>query len=355
MIPLSSAQLRLWFLERLLGPSPLYNVPFQLRLRGALDVAALVGAVGDVVGRHEVLRTVVVEDSGGVPFQRVVPVGEVALDVPVVEVAADRVAATVRELVSYRFDVSAEIPVRAWVLRVGPAEHVLVVVAHHIACDGESAGPFGRDVVAAYSARRAGGVPGWVELPVQYADYALWQREVSGEESDPDSVVAGQLAYWRRELAGVSGPVGLPVDRVRPAVAGHRGDVVEFVIAPRVLAGVERVAAARGATVSMVMQAALAVVVHQLGGGDDLTVGCPIAGRPDEALAELVGFFVNTWVLRVDVAGNPSFEELLGRVRGKALAAYDHQDVPFERLVEVLNPERSMAYHPLFQIMLAWQ
>ncbi len=190
---------------------------------------------------------------------------------------------------------------------------------------------------------------------MQYADYTLWQSRLLGEESDPGSILAQQSDYWRRELADVPVPLALPTDRPRPPVASHRGGRVDFTIDPGVMAGVEALARGGEATASMVLQSALAVLVHQLGGGDDVTIGSPIAGRTDEALAELVGFFVNTWVLRVGLSGNPSFAELLDQVRDKAMTAYDNQDAPFERLVELINPERSTAYHPLFQIMFAWQ
>ncbi|WP_264349529.1 non-ribosomal peptide synthetase [Streptomyces milbemycinicus] len=355
MIPLSYAQRRMWFVHRFEGPSATYNVPFRVRLRGELDVGALGLAVRDVVGRHESLRTVVVEDEGGVPFQRVVPLEEVEVRVPVVEAGPDGLEGAVGEAVRYAFDLAGEIPLRASVFRCGPCEHVLVLLIHHIAVDGESMAPLVRDLSEAYRARVAGRAPRWSELPVQYGDYTLWQRELLGDEGDPASVAAQQLGYWRQALAGVPQPLPLPTDRPRPPVAGRNGDMVEFPIEPALRDALEELARTHQATVSMVLQSALAVLLHRLGSGEDITLGCSIAGRTDEALADLVGFFVNTWVLRADVSGNPSFEEVLGRVRGAALAAYNNQDVPFERLVEVVNPERSTAYHPLFQVAFTWQ
>ncbi|MEW2527591.1 amino acid adenylation domain-containing protein [Streptomyces sp. NPDC047071] len=351
MIPLSFAQRRLWFIDRFEGPSATYNLPFAVRVSGPLDVTALVAAVRDVVGRHESLRTLIVEEAG-VPFQRVLPVAGVELDVPVVDVTPVGLDEAVAAATGYRFDLSAEIPVRACVLRCGVAEHVLVLVVHHVAADGESMRPLARDLSAAYRARCAGGAPTWPELPVQYGEFTLWQRELIHADG---GLLAGQLAYWRVELAGVAQPLRLPVDRARPAVASHRGDVVEFTVDSGLLEASGALAADHNATVPMVFQAALAVLLHQLGCGDDITIGSPIAGRPDDDLTDLVGFFVNTWVLRADLSGNPTFAEFLARVRAKAFAAYDHQDAPFERLVDVLAPERSTAYHPLFQIMFTWQ
>ncbi|MCZ4511048.1 amino acid adenylation domain-containing protein [Streptomyces sp. ActVer] len=355
MVPLSFAQRRLWFLYRLEGPSPTYNIPFVLRLEGPLDAAALVEAVGDVTARHESLRTLIVENADGTPEQRVLPPEEAAFRIPVVDVAADAVDAAMHEVGCEGFELDTELPFRATVFRVAPQEHLVVFVFHHIAADGASMAPFLRDLVSAYSARRQGSAPDWTPLPVQYKDYTLWQRQLLGDETDPDSIAAAQLDYWRDELAGVPQPVQLPLDRPRPTAAGHRGGYVSFELEPELLAGLGKLAADRGATAPMVAQAALAVLLHHLGAGYDLTIGSPIEGRADEQLDDLIGFFANTWVLRVDLSKNPSFGDLLDQVRDKALAAYDNQDVPFERLVGMLNPDRSSAYSPLFQVMLAWQ
>ncbi|MEW2159999.1 amino acid adenylation domain-containing protein [Streptomyces sp. NPDC007189] len=356
MIPLSFAQRRLWFVDRFEGPSPTYNGAFALRLTGELDTDALQAALRDVIDRHEVLRTVIVEGDDGVPHQQVLALGDIPFELPVVEVAGeDERAAAVDEVATATFDLAADAPIRARLVRSGPSEHTLVVVAHHIAVDGESFGPLFRDLTTAYAARREGGAPAWEPLPVQYADYTLWQRDVLGDESDPESTAARQLAYWREALADLPQPLALPTDRPRPRVMNPAGDRVPFAIGPDLLAAVEKLAAEADTTVSMVMHAALAVLLHHLGCGDDLSIGAPITDRTDEELRDLVGFFVNTWVLRVDLSGNPTFRRLLQQVRDRSLAAYDNQDMPFERLVELLNPDRSTAYNPFFQVMLSWQ
>ncbi len=358
MIPLSFAQRRLWFLHRLEGPSATYNIPFVLRLDGPLDTAALAAAVTDVVTRHETLRTLVVENADGTPEQRILPPGEADVRFRVVDVAAHEaggVDAALHAALCEGFELETQLPLRTTVFRLSPREHVLAFVFHHIAVDGASMAPFLQGLMSAYAARREGGAPEWTPLPVQYKDYTLWQRELLGDESDPDSVSAAQIAYWRQELAGVPQPVQLPLDRPRPTMSGHRGGHVGFELEPELLSGLGKLAAHHGATAPMLAQAALAVLLHALGGGDDVTIGSPIEGRADEQLDELIGFFVNTWVLRADLSGNPTFGGLLEQVRDKALAAYDNQDVPFERLVEVLDLDRSTAYQPLFQVMLAWQ
>ncbi|MGW2233312.1 amino acid adenylation domain-containing protein [Streptomyces sp. NPDC001759] len=355
MIPLSFAQRRLWFVDRFEGPSPTYNGAFALRLTGELNVAALTSALRDVIDRHEVLRTVIVEDDDGIPHQRVLAAGEQPFTLPVVEVPERERAAAVDAVATATFDLAADAPIRAQVVRCGPRDHTLVVVAHHVAVDGESFGPLFRDLTDAYAARAQGTAPAWEPLPVQYADYTLWQRDVLGDESDPDSLSARQLAYWREALADLPQPLALPTDRPRPRVMRSEGDRIRFDIEPGLLTAVERLAAEADTTVSMVMHSALAVLLHHLGCGDDIPIGAPITDRTDEELRDLVGFFVNTWVLRVDLSGNPTFRRLLERVRERSLAAYDNQDMPFERLVELLNPDRSTAYNPFFQVMLSWQ
>ncbi|NGN63417.1 amino acid adenylation domain-containing protein [Streptomyces sp. A7024] len=355
MIPLSYAQRRMWFLHRMEGESENWNMPAAFRLTGSLDRAALAAAIRDVVDRHEVLRTVYVTNDDGELHQRILPTADAAPEVPVVEVPPDDLSGAVEEAMTARFDLAADIPVRVRLFRCSPQEHVLVLVVHHIAADGSSFAPLIRDLAEAYTARRDGAAPQWEPLPVQYKDYTVWHRELLGDVADPASLAAKQIAYWRGELAGVPQPLNLPVDRPRPAEASGRGAVVDLVVGPEVGAGLQKLADERGVTLSMALHAALAVLLCRIGGGEDVTIGSSIAGRTDEALADLVGFFVNTQVLRVDLAGDPRFTELLAQVRNKSLAAYEHQDVPFDMTVEAINPVRSAAYNPLFQVMLGLQ
>ncbi|MBX8689681.1 amino acid adenylation domain-containing protein, partial [Mycobacterium sp. 20091114027_K0903767] len=357
VIPLSYAQQRLWFLEQLHGPSPIYNIPVAYRISGGLDVDAVRRALADVVGRHESLRTVFVAVDG-VPRQLVMPVDDAEFGWHVVDASgwpADRLGEAVGAVVGQAFDLAAELPLRATVFRLAENEHLLVAVVHHIAADGWSVGPFVRDLGTAYASRSDGRAPEWSPLPVQYVDYTLWQREQLGELSDPDSRIAAQVAYWEDALAGLPERLELPTDRPYPLVADHRGASVAVAWPPLLQEKITQVARAHDATSFMVIQAALAVLLEKLSGSCDVAVGFPIAGRSDPALEELVGFFVNTLVLRVDLAGDPSLADVVAQVRQRSLAAYEHQDVPFEVLVERLNPTRSLSHHPLVQVMLAWQ
>ncbi|WP_420799449.1 amino acid adenylation domain-containing protein [Mycobacterium celatum] len=357
VVPLSFAQSRLWVLDQVQGPSPAYNMTTALRLRGLLDVDALGDALRDGVRRHESLRTVFSAPEG-IPQQVVLPVEKADFGWDVVDATGwpdSRLQEAIDETARHAFDLTAEIPLRAKLFRVAQDEHVLVAVLHHIAADGWSITPLVRDLGVAYASRRAGRVPEWAPLPVQYVDYTLWQRAQFGDLDDSGSPIAAQLAYWQDVLVGLPERLQLPTDRPYPPVADHRGASVAVEWPAELQQRVARVAREHNATSFMVVQAALVVLLAKLSANPDVAVGFPIAGRRDPALDELVGFFVNTLVLRIDMSEDRSVAELLVQVRQRALAAYEHQDVPFEVLVERLNPARSLSHHPLVQVALAWQ
>ncbi|MFE1905733.1 amino acid adenylation domain-containing protein [Streptomyces gardneri] len=351
-LPLSHAQQRLWVIQQIEGTSAAYNFPLVMRLRGAFDRAAWCAALADVTARHEALRTVFGEREGQA-FQRVLPAGVL----PAVEhlrATEAEVPGIVDAAVRRPFDLAAELPVRATIVEVAPDDHVVALLLHHITTDEWSDRSFLRDLTTAYTARLDGAAPDWEPLPVQYADYALWQRSLLGAPSDPDSLAAKQLAYWDTALAGAPEELELPTDRPRPARPAFTGAEVDIAFDRTVHEGLRRLARETGASMFMVVHAAVAALLHRLGAGTDIPLGAPIAGRGDEALDELVGFFVNTLVLRTDLAGDPTFTELLARVRETDLAAFSHADVPFESVVEKLNPTRSLSRNPLFQVMVGY-
>ncbi|MEU6500074.1 amino acid adenylation domain-containing protein [Streptomyces californicus] len=358
VIPLSFAQSRLWFLHRLDGPSATYNLFIVVRLGGELDREALRLAVGDVVVRHESLRTVY-PDADGLPHQHILDedAARAACDphlAEATEVAEADLEAALRARVTRPIDIIEEIPLRAQLLRTG-ADHVLALTLHHIAGDEWSMRPLVDDLRTAYTARVTGTEPDWRPLPVDYADYALWQRDALGEPGDPDSQIARQTAFWQRTLAGSPDELALPYDRPRPAEETHEGATVTFTVDPAVHAELRSLAARNGTSVFMAVQAALAVLLSAHGAGTDIPLGTPVAGRTDEKFDDLIGFFVNTLVLRTDLSGRPTFHELLARVRDTDLAAFDHADLPFEQLVDIVAPERTLARNPLFQVLLVFQ
>ncbi|HET7463045.1 MAG TPA: amino acid adenylation domain-containing protein, partial [Longimicrobium sp.] len=353
-LPLSFAQERLWFLDRLEPGSTTYNLPFARRLRGPLDVDALERSLGEIVRRHASLRTTFAEVDGS-PVQVIAPFGGFVLPVEEASGAgrADREAAVRRragEEARRAFDLSAGPLFRASLLRLGAEDHVLLLPMHHIVSDGWSMGVLNRELAALYAAYREGRTSPLPELGVQYADYALWQRaQLAGE------VLERQLAYWRERLADAPALLELPTDHPRAPVQTYRGASVPVELSAELLERLQALGRREGATLYMTLLGAFQVLLSKYGGSDDIVVGSPIAGRTRKEIEELIGFFVNTVVLRTDLSGDPTFRELLGRVREGTLGAYAHQEVPFEKLVAELQPERSLSHAPLFQVMFTLQ
>ncbi|WP_141214992.1 MULTISPECIES: non-ribosomal peptide synthetase, partial [unclassified Rhodococcus (in: high G+C Gram-positive bacteria)] len=357
MIPLSFAQRRLWFIHQLEGLSSTYNIPLVLRLTGELSVHSLGRAIGDVVSRHESLRTVFPSHEG-VPEQRVLGSADADFGWDVVEASGwstDALNDAVAQAVGYKFDLSFEIPFRAQLFRLSADQHVLVLLMHHIASDGQSLTPLVRDVGLAYRAHVGVEVPAWVPLPLRYRDYTLRQRESLGDESDPDSALSRHLLYWKNTLAGYEGRLELPTDRPYPVVADYRGNRIPIEWPVSMQEQVRQLAREHRSTGFMVISTALAVLLSELSGTSDVAFGVPTTGRRDADLAEMVGFFANTVVLRVDVSASSTFRRLLQKVRDAVLDALAHQDVPFDALVDLVKPARSQSHHPLVQVMLGWQ
>ncbi|MFB7050016.1 amino acid adenylation domain-containing protein [Streptomyces microflavus] len=358
-LPLSPSQQRLWFLHRLEGPSPTYNIPLVLSVNGPLDRDALQLALHDLVDRHETLRTVYPStdngpgaDGDGTPHQVILPPGHEAAR-PVLRLAEP--GSDLTEAVRHCFDLAAEPPLRTVLFSDSPAHHTLLLLLHHIAGDGASTTPLARDLATAYTARVAGRAPAFTPLAGQYVDHAARLQQLLGTPAAPTPLAEAQLAHWREALAGLPDQLELPNDRPRPPVATSAGDTVPFALDAATHEALRRVARAHGATVFMTVQAGLAALLTRHGCGTDIPLGTPVAGRDDDTTAGLVGFFTNTVVLRTDTSGDPGFGALLDRVRTTTLAAYEHDALPFDHLVEALNPPRSLARHPLFQTMLAWQ
>ncbi|GAA2973376.1 non-ribosomal peptide synthetase [Actinokineospora diospyrosa] len=335
--PLSAAQQRLWFAYRVEGPSPTYNIPFTARLTGDIDIPALQAALNDLAVRHEALRTILTDTH------QVITERQPTLDV--VPTTEAELPALLTSAAEHAFDLATDIPVRAWIFTTETAS-VLLVLVHHIAADEWSEATLWAELGTAYSARKAGQAPVFAPLPVQYADYAVWQRTLL------DTVADTQLAYWRRALDGLPDEIPLPTDRPRPAASDHRGARVRAELGADTHRALTELAADQGASLFMVGHAAVAALLTGLGAGTDIPLGAPVAGRVDERLDGLIGFLVNTVVLRLNTAGDPSFTDLIARARTADLAAYAHQDVPFDRVVDDLAPTRLLGRNPLFQTML---
>ncbi|NME81103.1 non-ribosomal peptide synthase/polyketide synthase [Rhodococcus sp. 105337] len=350
-IPLSPAQQRLWFLNQFDPGSASYNIPLAIRLSGHLSPAALGAALHDVIARHESLRTVYPASAAG-PRQRILDADDVPLTVDVVPADADGVYSAVADFLATGFDVTVDIPFRARVFALDRDEHLAVLVVHHIAADGASTVPLARDLLGAYQARSRNEAPTWTPLPVQYPDYTLWQLDRLGDPTDPQSLAAAQAEYWRTTLDGLPDVLTLPTDRPRPAQQSFRGDIVRFPIDPALHSRLTRLASAHGTTLFMTVHTALAVLLARLSGSDDIAIGSPIAGRGHRALDDLIGMFVNTVVLRTRIPGAAPFTTLLDSVTHDDLDAFAHTDLPFERVVEAVEPARSTAHSPLFQVSL---
>jgi amino acid adenylation domain-containing protein len=351
---LSFAQQRLWFLDQWQPGTGVYNIAAAMRLSGPLDGAALERSLREIVRRHEVLRTTF-------PSARGQPAQVIAQDLPLRlpltdlgglpegerEAEARRLAA---EVARAPFDLACGPLLRVKLVRLGDEEHLFLVAMHHIVSDGWSIGVLNREVAALYGAYAAGGESPLPELPLQYADYAAWQRRrLQG------AALQEQLDYWRGRLAGAPAALDLPTDRPRPAAPSYRGATLRFELPGSFAEAARALARREGCTLYMVLLAAFQALLHRYSGQDDFCVGTPIAGRGRPEAEGLVGCFVNTLVLRGDLSGDPSFAELLGRAREACLGAYAHQDVPFERLVEELQPKRDRSRSPLFQVMFALQ
>ncbi|MFI6442940.1 amino acid adenylation domain-containing protein, partial [Streptomyces sp. NPDC050759] len=350
-LPLAYPQQRLWFLDQLNPGNPFYNLPAAVRIEGELDVAALHRAVTEIVHRHEALRTTFRTTSAGTPVQVVQPAGDVPM--PVVEVPGEtedevlaNATALTEDQAARTFDLAAGPVFRSTLLRLSATDHVLVLVLHHMVGDGWSMGVVTRELNALYGAYRKGEETPLAPLPVQYGDYAVWQRGWLTDEE-----VERQLAYWRKQLTGMPPVLELPADRVRPAISSYHGATQFFTIPREVVDGLKRLAREERATLYMVLLAAFKVLLARYAGRTDIVVGAPVANRRRAELEDLIGFFVNTLVFRTDCSGDPSFRELLGRVRETTLGAYTHQDLPFERLVTELAPPRDLSRIPLVQVM----
>ncbi|OLT41549.1 hypothetical protein BJF87_10785 [Gordonia sp. CNJ-863] len=356
-IPLSYAQQRLWFLAELEPESGVYNIPLVMRFSGVLESRHLAAAIDDVIRRHEALRTRF-PSVDGVPQQLVCEVEDTPPDVvvdPPVPVAAHAIDETVDALVRAPFDLHAAPPLRVRLLQLSRTEYVLVFVVHHVIADGASIVPLARDVMVAYRARHGGSAPDFDKLPVQYVDYALWQRDVLGDPASTDTVAGAQLAFWRDALAGAPEIIDLPLDHVRPRVQTKRSARHAFTIGAGMAAELEELAHRHGVSLFMVLHALWLVVLNRITGSHDISVGTPYAGRGERALDNLIGMFVNTLVLRTEFESDTRFDELLRVVRDRDLAAMSNADVPFELVVDALQVPRSESHAPLFQVALALQ
>lgn len=354
LLPASYAQERMWILDRLEPESTTYNIPFALVLKGKLNVELLHDSLQEMVQRHEVLRTAFSLQQGK-PMQVVAEFMDIPL--PVVKVTGETVEErekwafqSMKKEANKPFDLTQAPLFSAKLYVLGKERHVLFINVHHIIFDGWSVDILIRDLTRLYEDRVAGQVSTLAELPVQYADYAHWQKEWL-EEGETES----QLAYWKEQLAGELPRLQLPTDRPRPAKQSFHGAMESFALSPKVTKGLRDLSRREGTTLFMTLLAGFQVLMYRYSGQTDLLVGTPVANRNDRDLEDVMGLFVNTLVLRTDLSESPTFRQLLHRVRKVCLSAYAHQELPFEKLVEYLQPERDMSHNPLFQVMFSFQ
>ncbi len=353
-IPLSFSQQRLWFIEQLIPDQYHYNVPLNIRLQGMLEVSALERSLNEIVRRHEILRTTFATVQGQ-PVQVISP--SLSVSLPIIDLQSlsevDQEAAVLRiisEEIHCPFDLVRGPLLRMLLLRLRRQEHILLLNQHHIIADGWSAGIFEHELVSLYESFSQGKASPLPDLPLQYADYAIWQRQwLQGE------LFQAHVAYWRRQLADVPSILELPTDFPRPAVQTFEGTFIPFSLSKSLSEDINAFSQQEEVTLFMTLLAAFQVLLFRYSGQRHIAVGSPIANRTRPEVEGLIGFFVNTVVLCIDLSGDPTCRDLLGRVRKIALEAYDHQDLPFERLVEELQPERDLSFNPLFQVMLVLQ
>ncbi|MEE8587430.1 MAG: amino acid adenylation domain-containing protein, partial [Acidobacteriota bacterium] len=353
-LPLSFAQQRLWFLDQLEPGSPLYSVPAAVELKGRLDLAALQASLNEVIRRHEVLRTRFPEVNG-TPSQLILSQERIALAIVDLSACSPRLRQAERERLTFAesrrpFDLAKGPLLRAQLIRLGARDHILHLTMHHIVSDGWSGGVLVQELTALFEASASGRPSPLQELPIQYADFSFWQRQWLGGQ-----VRGKQLDYWKRQLKGAPAFLELPVDRPRPQRQTYRGATQSFTLSNELSASLKTLSRSQDATLFMTLLAAYQTLLHRYSRQDDLCVGIPIANRVRAETERLIGFFINTLVLRTDFSGRPTFRQLLSRVRQTALDAYAHQDVPFEQVVDALQVERSSKYTPLAQVMFSLQ
>lgn len=353
VFPASFAQQRLWFLDQLIPGNAIYNVPTVIRLTGSLKLAALEQTFNEIVRRHETLRTTFIVLDGQ-PLQAIAP----SLTIPIAVLNLQQLPANEQEVkakciitaeIEHPFDLSSGPLLRVILLVLSDTEHILLLNMHHIICDDWSMGVLIRELGTLYAAFAQNQPSPLLELPLQYADFAHWQREWLQKE-----VLQTQLAYWREQLNGIS-ILHLPTDKPRPAIQSYQGATQFLELPLKLIDGLEKLSQQEGVTLFMTLVAAFKTLLYRYTHQEDITLGSPIANRNRSEIEGIIGFFVNSLVLRSNLSGNPTFRELLGRVREVTLGAYSHQDLPFEKLVEELHPERNLSHHPLFQLVFGFQ